>query len=242
MLTLPMAEPLNLNTAITLLRQAGVSLPAPENEALYLQAVVDALCQLTSTDSLTGALNRRTFIPILERELDRVARGGEQALLIAVDIDHFKRVNDQYGHLAGDEVIKKVAECLKQSIRPMDSMARMGGEEFSVVCPNCPPSFARVVAERIRSSIANTPVQIPDQPPLRVTVSCGAAFATPWVKGQVSDWLERADRLLYQAKAGGRNQVCMEEVPTPEVSAEEKGLLFGWGEAEPRIINELPTQ
>lgn len=237
-----MAEPLNLTTAISLLRQGGVDLPDPKDRSLYLQAVVDALCELSATDPLTGALNRRSFLPILERELDRVTRVGEQALLISVDIDHFKRVNDQFGHLAGDEVIKMIAECLKQSIRPMDSMARMGGEEFCVVCPNCPPAFARVVAERIRSTIANAAVQIQDHPPLRVTVSCGAAFATPWVKGQVSDWLERADRLLYQAKSGGRNLVCIEDVPTPEVSAEEKDLLFGWGEAETHIINKLPSQ
>jgi len=237
-----MAEPLNLTTAITLLRQAGVALPDPKDKSIYLQAVVDALCELTATDPLTGALNRRSFLPILERELDRVTRVGEQALLIAVDIDHFKRVNDQFGHLAGDEVIKQVAECLKQSIRPMDSVARMGGEEFCVVCPNCPPAFARVVAERIRSSVADTAMQMHQQPPLHVTVSCGAAFATPWVKGQVSEWLDRADRLLYQAKSGGRNQVCIEDVLTPEVSAEEKGLLFGWGETETRIISGLPSQ
>jgi len=237
-----MAEPLNLTHAIALLRQAGVALPDPANQPQYLQAVVDALCELTATDTLTGALNRRAFLPILEKELDRVTRGGEQALLIAVDIDHFKRVNDQFGHLAGDQVIQRVAECLRQSIRPMDSMARMGGEEFCVVCPNCQPAFARVVAERIRSSVANAPMQIHQAPPLLVTVSCGAAFASPWVKGRVSEWLDRADRLLYQAKSEGRNRVCIEELPTPEVSAEEKGLLFGWGETETRIINGLPSE
>lgn len=236
-----MVQPLNLNTAMSLLRQAGVSLPDIADHERLAQWVIDALCELTATDPLTGLFNRRAFLPILERELDRVARGGDQALLLAVDIDYFKRVNDTHGHLAGDEVLRRVADSLKQSVRPMDTVARLGGEEFSVVCPNCSPTFAADVAERIRAAVAKEMVRLHDSFELHVTVSCGGAFAAPWVRGHVADWLERADKQLYRAKQEGRNRVCMEDVLSADVSAEEKGMLLGWSEDGTLIINPIQS-
>lgn len=236
-------DQLRLDKVSTLLQQAGVDLPeqGSYDDAAYLQRLLDALCDLSSTDFLTGLQNRRAFLPVLERELDRVARGGEQALLLAVDIDHFKRVNDTHGHLVGDRVIQSVAQALKRSVRPMDTVARIGGEEFCLVFPNCPASFAQVVAERVRHAVDDSPLQLDSERSIRITVSCGGAFATPWVRGDVTDWLSRADQQLYLAKQEGRNRVALEEVLAPEVSPEEKGLLFGWNEADPLIIENSRT-
>lgn len=229
-----MTPSIQLGHALAILRQAGVVLPSglQVSDPSYLQSVLDALCDLTSTDPLTGLQNRRAFTIILERELDRVARGGGSALLLAVDIDHFKKINDQHGHLVGDGVIKEVAQAIRRSVRPMDSVARMGGEEFCVVCPNCPAAFAEVVAERVRSAVESSTVGIEAGDDLHFTVSCGGAFAAPWVKHRVDDWLDRADKQLYAAKHGGRNCVRIEPVLMADVSAEEKGLLFGWAELE----------
>ena len=231
---LVMVPTLQLGHALSILRQAGVVLPSGDKglDGTYLQSVLDALCDLTSTDPLTGLQNRRAFSIVLERELDRVARGGESALLLAVDIDHFKRINDTHGHLVGDIVIREVANAMRRSVRPMDAVARMGGEEFCVVCPNCPAAFADVVAERVREAVESTAVVIDAGVRLHLTVSCGGAFAAPWVKNRVDDWLDRADKQLYAAKHAGRNCVRIEPVLMADVSAEEKGLLFGWNELE----------
>jgi len=223
---------LQLEKVTALLEQAGVRLPCVDaiGSAAYLQFMLDALCDLSSTDALTGVMNRRAFLLILEQELDRVTRGGGYALLLVIDIDHFKQVNDRFGHPAGDLVLREVTQRLRATLRPMDDVARLGGEEFAVLCPSCPPSFALAVAERVREAVCSSPVSIEGLPPLEVTISVGGAFATPWVKGDVSAWIARSDRLLYRAKQNGRNCVRFESVLSADVSAEEKDLLFGWSE------------
>ncbi len=229
---------LRLDAVLALLEQAGHPLPdrAAVTDDGFVQALLDGLCELSSKDPMTGLLNRRAFLWGLEQELDRVARGGEHALLLAVDIDHFKCVNDTYGHLAGDRVIRAVADALRGCVRPMDTVARIGGEEFCIACPSCSPSFAPVVAERVRAAVATRQIEIGAGLHLSVTVSCGGAFATPWIRGAVNDWLERADRQLYRAKREGRNCVRLEEVLSTDVSAEEKGMLLGLGEVESLMI------
>lgn len=210
-----------------LIEQAG--LPAPvgtQGSPEWLQSLVDALCQLSSRDALTGLANRRHFESVLSRELDRVARAGEPALLLMVDIDHFKRVNDSHGHATGDLVIKAVAQVLSHCVRPMDTVARIGGEEFAVALPNCPPAFGPMVAERIRARVEGTPIGAGLVEPIHVTVSLGGAFAPQWVRSQLTLWLERADKQLYRAKQAGRNRFEFEHAAVSQVSAEEKGLLF----------------
>jgi diguanylate cyclase (GGDEF)-like protein len=222
------AEALDLQAALQLVRHAGLELPAdaePGSPA-WLQALIDALCQLSSRDPLTGLANRRPFELTLAGELGRVARAGEQALLLTLDIDHFKAVNDTHGHAAGDLVLKAVAEVLVDCVRPMDTVARIGGEEFAIVLPNCLPSVGPTVAERVRRRVSEREVELPDGSAITVTVSLGGAFAPPWVRSTPALWLERADRQLYQAKAQGRNRACFEPVESSVVSAEEKGLLF----------------
>ena len=214
-----------------LLAQSGRELPR-RDDPHWLQAVLDALCDLSSRDPLTGLANRRQFELALAREIDRVARSGEAALLLMVDIDHFKRVNDVHGHLVGDRVIQAIAARLIECVRPMDTVARYGGEEFAIILPNCPPTFGHTVAERIRRCIEEHPATIDAGLPIGVTISLGGAFAPQWVRSTAPLWLGRADRQLYRAKARGRNCTCLEQPPDSRVSAEEKSLLLGISQFE----------
>jgi diguanylate cyclase (GGDEF)-like protein len=193
----------------------------------YLQSLIDGLCALSLRDPLTGLANRRHFRSVVEREMDRVARSGESALMLMLDIDHFKQINDEHGHLAGDRVLQSVAQTLAHGIRPMDTLARYGGEEFAIVLPMCAAAFGQSVAERLRESIESTPIAISPVLSLQVTVSIGGAYALQWIRSTSALWAERADRQLYLAKSNGRNRIQIEEPPDSTVSAEEKSLLFG---------------
>ncbi|MDM4764597.1 GGDEF domain-containing protein [Pelomonas sp. SE-A7] len=221
------ARQLALDTALQLLQQAGAYLPEAEPySAEWLQGVLDALCDLSSKDALTGLVNRRSFEMAMAREIDRVARSGEPALLLVLDIDHFKAVNDTHGHAAGDLVIQAVSRAISDVVRPMDTVARVGGEEFAIILPNCPSSFGQTVAERMREQVARLPVEVAPGKSISVTISVGGAFAPQWVRSSSLLWMERADRQLYRAKAEGRNRTCMEAQMESLVSAEEKGMLF----------------
>jgi diguanylate cyclase (GGDEF)-like protein len=220
------AAALRLDAALMLLQRAGHDLGDGPRDADWLQRMVDALCDLSSRDALTGLANRRQFDMALERECDRVARSGEPALVLLLDIDHFKRVNDTHGHASGDLVLQAVARCLQECVRPMDTVARYGGEEFAIVLPNCAPAFALTVAERVRSRVEAQQVSVGPGTQLQVTVSVGGAFAPPWVRSSARLWTERADSQLYRAKADGRNCISLEPQVVSLVSAEEKGLLF----------------
>lgn len=219
---------LRLEHARMLLEQSGNKhLVKPGANAEMLQALIDGLCDLSQRDALTGLANRRYFASVLDREIDRVARSGESALLLMVDIDFFKRVNDTHGHAAGDIVIKVVAQRLLQCVRPMDTVARYGGEEFAVVLPDCPAFFASIVTERIRVAVEREPIHIGPGLHISATISIGGAFAPGWIRSSASLWVERADLQLYTAKSQGRNRANLEQTPVSTVSAEEKTLLFG---------------
>jgi diguanylate cyclase len=220
---------LSLAGALQLLEQSGHGLPDPQvaGKAAWLQAVIDGLCELSSRDPLTGLANRRQFELTLASEVDRVARAGEPALVLMIDIDHFKKVNDAHGHPAGDGVLRAVAHVLHDCIRPMDTIARFGGEEFAMILPNCAPSFGQAVAERIRLRVQAQTIAIAAGVDVRVTVSIGGAFAPQWVRSSALLWVERADQQLYRAKSEGRNRACLEQPTLSLVSPEEKGLLFG---------------
>lgn len=222
------ASALHFEQALQLLAQSGH--PAPEGDpasAAWQQALIDSLVELSSRDALTGLANRRAFELAVAREVDRVARSGEPALLLVLDIDHFKRVNDGHGHAAGDQVIRAVASALVDCVRPMDLVARVGGEEFAIILPNCASTFGQTVAERVRRRVELMPVALsPSNQQISVTVSVGGAFAPQWVRSTPALWQERADQQLYMAKAQGRNLVRLEPTAVSVVSSEEKRLLF----------------
>ncbi len=223
------AASLQLDLALRMLERAGHSFPesAPAGSPTWLQSLIDGLCTLSSRDPLTGLPNRRQFEAALEQEIDRVARSGEPAMLLMLDIDHFKRINDTHGHAAGDLVIQAVGAALQDSVRPMDSVARIGGEEFAAVLPSCPAAFGHTVAERVRRNIEALRIEIAPGQAIAITTSVGGAFAPQWVRSSGPLWLERADQQLYRAKSEGRNRTCLETPPLSEVSAEERGMLFG---------------
>ena len=225
------APALHLESALQLLGHSGQPLPEGEvGSPAWMQGLIDALVELSSRDALTGLANRRAFELSMAREIDRVARSGEPALLLALDIDHFKRVNDTWGHAAGDQVLRAVAAALIDSVRPMDLVARVGGEEFAIILPNCASTFGQTVAERVRRRVERMPVAlgalVPGGLEISVTVSIGGAFAPQWVRSTPQLWQERADQQLYMAKSQGRNLVCLEPTAMSVVSHEEKQLLF----------------
>lgn len=223
-------QSLRLNDAHALLSRSDcAALPDPSRTSAseYLQAIIDGLCELSSRDPLTGLSNRRHFQSVQERTIEMVARSGESALLLMLDIDHFKKVNDNYGHQAGDLVLRTVGDALANCVRPMDTVARFGGEEFAIILPNCHSAYGALVAERIRATVESLEVAVSTHQSLHVTISIGGAFAPEWVRSTAALWTERADLQLYQAKAQGRNRVCLDQQQEIYVSAEEKNLLFG---------------
>lgn len=222
-------QALRLDDACALLKHAGQdSRQEPDEPPLqYLQRVIDCLCELSLKDPLTGLSNRRHFRAVLDRSIEVVARSGESVLLLLLDIDHFKNINDTHGHLAGDQVLQAVAKCLAGCVRPMDTVARYGGEEFAMILPSCWPAYGRAVAERIRHAIESLSIAATPQTSLQVTISIGGAYAPEWVRSTANLWIERADTQLYRAKADGRNKVYLDLPQEISVSAEEKGLLFG---------------
>ena len=176
----------------------------------------ERLLYLAAHDTLTGAFSRRAFIELAEREQVRGQRTGQPAALLMVDLDYFKVVNDNYGHLAGDQVLRQFAEIAQGCLRRQDIFGRYGGEEFMVLLPDTARDTALMVAERIRTTAANTSVKVRGQDrPIRITVSIGVAV------GDYRTSLDRltglADEAMYRAKAAGRNRV--EYAETPVMSA-----------------------
>mgnify|MGYP000888472365 CR=1 FL=1 len=180
-----------------------------------LQQTVLELEQMASTDRLTGAWNRRRLEECVHNEMDRLERYQQPLSLLLIDIDYFKRINDQHGHAAGDQVLQALSSLLQLRLRGTDSLARWGGEEFIVLCPNSRRSAAAALAERLRRQVAAATFPVVG----RLTVSIGAAECKRGESWQ--EWFERADQALYRAKESGRNQVQLAPDPTvPESSAE----------------------
>jgi diguanylate cyclase len=160
---------------------------------------------LSDLDPLTGIQTRGNMERDLKREQQRALRTAQPCCLALVDIDHFKKVNDNHGHLVGDQVLGFVTRTLEDSLRPYDSIYRFGGEEFLVCLPDTGPEEARRVLERIRAKIGAMRVAFGDIEELAVTVSVGVAQMAP--RRPIEEITERADKALYVAKASGRDQV-----------------------------------
>lgn len=164
---------------------------------------------LARTDALTGLPNRRETLARLRIELERSARSGHPVAVLMFDIDYFKRINDTWGHAAGDHILEAVARVAQASLRRIDSCGRIGGEEFLVMLPETDREEAQAAAERLRAAIADQVVQR-DGRLLRATVSVGVAIHHPADPLPTPDLLiQRADHALYAAKESGRNRIVM---------------------------------
>lgn len=207
---------LNIQRINALNRQA-------RRDQLKLAALNQILDQTARTDALTGLKNRLS----LERDLvalrSRVARRGERYILILADLDHFKGVNDHFGHVAGDAVLRTVADGLAVSFRPEDGIYRFGGEEFALLIRSTRGTDANVVAERVRQSVRSLDLAHPGNPPHhRVTISVGSfAIGKSGLALDDDDWFRRADEALYRAKAQGRNRSAV-WVRTAPVAAQAR--------------------
>ena len=173
----------------------------------YLRANLDHSLELAVTDQLTGLHNRRYMTGQLEALMRRSAAGGEPVAVLVIDIDHFKKVNDSFGHDVGDEVLREFAVRLASNVRAIDLPVRHGGEEFVVVMPDTDLEAARRIAERIRLHVAGSPFQVMNgEELLTVTISIGVA-ASCGVQDSPHALVKRADEAVYVAKAQGRNRV-----------------------------------
>ncbi len=176
-----------------------------------LEAERDALLQRLSaqalSDELTGLPNRRAFLEELQRVHAAVRRGGVPAAIAVLDVDHFKKVNDTFGHAGGDVALRAVAETLRKALRGEDFLARIGGEEFALVLRGASLAMAGRVAERMREMVENSVIRLPDGQETQVTISIGLAPFVADCRNQAC--LKAADKALYKAKHSGRNRVCV---------------------------------
>lgn len=176
----------------------------------FASLVVDELelRRIADRDHLTGALTRRGFIKQMEKEIARFRRHDRPSVLMVFDIDHFKRVNDNYGHPAGDEVLKSVSESCRAQLRSNDHFGRLGGEEFAILVSETGGGMAAVAAEKFRRLIEELSVNVGKR--LSVTASFGVAPISSSVSTP-DEWISRADQALYRAKRRGRNCCVLED-------------------------------
>lgn len=199
------------------------------DEVNELRQAVNALAEQARSDPLTGLFNYRHLRQLLEQEMERTCRTQQATVLVMIDLDHFKQVNDQWGHEVGNRALVSTAECLRQVTRRLDIPCRYGGEEFAVVLPSTDLLTGVRVAERIRQSIADQPVLV-DGVDISLTASIGVDLYLPHHDDTPEQFIARVDQCLYQAKQAGRNQVCHGVARSPSsaaVSKEERDLLVG---------------
>lgn len=160
--------------------------------------------RIATMDGLTGLRNRRWLDDVFARQLDRAARSAQPVSVLMIDLDHFKRVNDEHGHLIGDAVLCRVAQVLTAALRPNDMLARYGGEEFAALLPGFDTVSAIVLAERLRHAVADAPQDADAKPLPPMTVSIGVSTRRAYEA--LPELLKRADEALYRAKEEGRNR------------------------------------
>ncbi len=194
-------DPLELKARL----KTGIRIVTLQEELI---ASRDALRVQASRDFLTGAWNRRAIMEILQAELSRTRRENGSLGLVMVDIDHFKKINDRFGHRAGDEVLREVTRRLAVSLRPYDLVGRWGGEEFLIVVPNSNRDGSGKLAERLRQRLAEAPISVEGNE-IAATASFGVAVFEDSNRPRLEDLVHQADETLYEAKKQGRNRVVL---------------------------------
>ncbi|MGH6887439.1 MAG: PleD family two-component system response regulator [Kiloniellales bacterium] len=183
-----------------------------------LRGLLEQSVALAYTDELTGLYNRRFLVTHLGREILELVHAPHPVSLVIFDIDHFKRVNDTFGHVSGDAVLKRIAEAVSHNVRTTDLVARYGGEEFVIIMPKTAGKIAHLVADRLRIRIAGLSIPLDDgKPEIKITVSMGLATCID-PSERAEALLERADAALYRAKRGGRNRVIADDPPSPKAA------------------------
>ena len=193
------------------------------------QQVLD-LSNLVSTDALTGVYNFRYFREVLQTEMDRSKRSGIPTTMVMADLDHFKSINDNYGHEVGNQALVHVAEIIKREIRTTDNVCRYGGGVFAIIFPETHLNLAVKVADRIREMIAFTPITH-DQNSINLTVSMGASVYMRTSVLDIETFVDSVDKYMYEAKESGHNCIChidyAELRKVTEIGTDESAMLFG---------------
>lgn len=199
------------------------------DELRDLREEIRVLAKLSQTDPLTGLYNLRYMLNALSREMERTRRTRLNTALIMIDLDHFKDINDRYGHQVGNQALRWCSDLWQKEIRRIDMLCRYGGEEFGVVLPATRLSQAVRVAERLREKLIQLPMPLGTEEVL-ITASFGVDVYKDGDELTVEDFIERSDKYLLQAKIRGRNQVCYEKrkaaAPVTEVKPEERVAFF----------------
>ena len=199
------------------------------DEVDSLRQQINELSELVSTDALTGLFNLRHFKTVLQAEMDRSKRSGIPTSLVMVDVDHFKAINDNYGHETGNLALKSLADILNSEVRTTDIVCRYGGEEFAMIFPETHLNLAVKVADRIRKQISSESIAV-DGDEIKLTVSMGASVYMKFSVLDFNDFVASVDKYLYEAKQSGRNCIChidySELRSVTEVGVDERAMLF----------------
>ena len=177
------------------------------SQKVSLQRMAIQLERQSMTDDLTGLYNHRHILVEVDREVERANRYGRLISGMMIDVDDFKKVNDQYGHLAGDQVLRELSEVLQKNIRKVDILGRYGGDEFLVILPETTLEASRVVAERIQRNVARHSIRV-NETFISLTVSVGLFSFTPSQKVDAFTFIDRADKVMLEAKKSGKNTIC----------------------------------
>jgi diguanylate cyclase (GGDEF)-like protein len=226
----PMAKDkkqLDLTSALRVLENAGCPDPRMgiDDPDAQIQSVLDALCDLSVHDGLTGLVNVTFFHAVLAREIERSLRTGRTCGLMVIDVDFFKNINDTFGHLTGDKALQAISKQMQHSLRAMDTAARIGGEEFAVILPECEPTDAIHAAMRIHSRLNPLAISL-EESTLQLTTSVGLVWTNPNKPTSSLNLLSEADQEMYRAKRSGRGRLCYRNLDSTLVSYQERSALM----------------
>lgn len=199
-----------------------------ESEKLRMQ--ISEMEELVSIDALTGLYNFRHFEKVIQIEMDRAKRGGVPTTLVMANLDHFRNINNTYGHEIGNSVLSHVAEIIKNEVRTTDCACRYGGDEFALIFPETHLNLAVKVADRIRETIASTPVKC-DKGNIHITASMGASVYLKTSIIDIETFISSVNKFLNEAKQSGRNCICHIDyaglAKVTEIGLDERAKLFG---------------